>query len=105
MSPPNQRQQRRGGLELVEESVHLLRTSPPAALAAYYLGAVPFVLGLLFFWADMSRSPFASQHLAEGALGLAGLFLWMKSCQVVFAAKLRAYIAGEPPERLSVGHC
>ena len=49
----------RGPFDLLEEATHLLRTAPAATLAVYYLGAVPFVLGLLYFWADMSRSPFA----------------------------------------------
>jgi hypothetical protein len=83
--------------ELLEEAIHLLRASPPATLAAYYLGAVPFVLGLLYFWADMSRSAFASQRLAEGALAVAALFVWMKFWQAIFARNLRALMLGEAP--------
>lgn len=87
----------RPATELIEEASHLLRAGPISALACYYLGSAPFVLGLLFFWADMSRNPFAPQRLAGAALGLAALFVWMKFWQVVFARKLRAYVAGEPP--------
>ena len=90
------RQQGRGVFELIEEAVHLLRTAPAATLAVYYTGAIPFVLGLLFFWTDMSRSPFAGQHLAEASLGLGALFLWMKFWQAVFARHVRAQIAAEP---------
>ena len=81
--------------EMIEEASHLLRAGPVSALAYYYVGSVPFVLGLLYFWADMSRNPFAPQRLAGAALGLALLFVWMKFWQVVFARKLRAFIAGE----------
>ena len=56
----------RPALELIEEAVHLLRRAPGPVLAIYYFGSLPFVLALLYFWADMSRSPLAYQHLAGG---------------------------------------
>jgi hypothetical protein len=91
------RQQGRGTFDLIEEATQLLRTAPASVLAVYYLGAIPFTLGLLFFWADMSRSAFASQHLADASLAMTLLFLWMKFWQVIFARRLRAQVAGEPP--------
>src|SRR5882724_476416 len=94
------RQHGRGAFDFIEEATHLLRTAPAATLAVYYAGTVPFILGLLYFWADMSRSPFASQHLAEAALGVGALFLWMKFWQAIFARRVRAQIAAEPPPRL-----
>lgn len=88
----------KGALELIEEAIHLLRLAPGATLACYYTGTLPFVLAALFFWADMSRSPFAAQHLSGAALGLALLFIWMKFWQTVFASRLRAQISStEPP--------
>jgi hypothetical protein len=94
---PGRRQQGKGALELIEEATHLVRTAPAAALAAYYLGAIPFVLGLLFYWADMSRSPFARQHLADASLAMGVLFLWMKFWQVIFARRLRFQLSGQAP--------
>jgi len=96
------RRQGLGAIELIEQAIHQLRAAPPATLACYYLGALPFVLGLLFFWADMSRSAFAEQHLTGAALGLAALFFWMKFWQAVFARHLRAAFAGEPPPPLGL---
>ncbi len=90
-----------GPLDLVEEAVHLLRRAPAATLAAYYLGSLPFVLGLLFFWADMSRGSFAGNRLAQGALGLTLLFVWMKAWQAVFARRLLARLCGEAETRVS----
>ena len=90
------RQQEKGAIELIEEATHLLRTAPAAVWAGYYLGTLPFVLGLLYFWADTSRNPFANQHLTAAALGMALLFLWMKFWQAVFARKLRALISCAP---------
>jgi hypothetical protein len=91
-----------GALETIETAVHLLRVAPTGTLATYYAGALPFVLGLLYFWADMSRNPFAPQHAVAAALGLAGLFLWMKFWQAVFALKLRAQLSGETAAPLTL---
>ncbi len=90
------------GLELIEEASQFLRSASGATLATYYAGAVPFVLGFLYFWADMSRSPFASRHAAEAALAVTGLFLWMKLCQALFAQRILAQIAGRPFQSWSV---
>jgi len=90
-----------GALETIEIAVHLLRAAPVATLATYYAGALPFILGLLFFWADMSRSPFAPQHAVAASLGLAGLFVWLKFSQALFAHKLRTQLSGEIPRQLT----
>src|SRR5207253_1825772 len=102
MTRAERRQVDKGAVELIEEAVHLLRRAPAASLALYYAGTLPFVLGLLYFWADMSRSPFAGQHLAEASLGVAGLFIWMKFCQAIFARRLRASMTGEPTPLLGL---
>ena len=98
---PKRRQQGLGAFDLIEEATHLLRTAPAATLAAYYLGAIPFVLGLLFFWADMSRNPFASGHLADASLGMVLLFFWMKFWQSIFARLIRAQRAAQPAPALT----
>src|SRR5882762_1807857 len=94
MKRPRGKSSQKGATELIEEAVHLLRQTPFSTLAAYHIGALPFVIGLLYFWAEMSRSPFAYQHLAAESLGLAALFLWMKIWQVRFARSLWAQISG-----------
>jgi hypothetical protein len=86
----------KGGLGLVEEAAHLFRAASPRTLATYYVGTVPFLLGFLYFLVDMSRSPFAGQHVVEASLGLAALFFWMKLCQASFAARIRAQLALKP---------
>lgn len=89
------RARERGALDLIEESVHLLRSSPASGAAWYALGTLPFLSALLYFWADMSRGAFAEEHVTEAALGLAVLFAWMKLGHSIFAAKLRAAITGD----------
>jgi hypothetical protein len=98
MKPGSSRKQGRSCLELIEEAVHLVRTAPASALAAYYVGTLPFVLGFFYFWIDMSRSPFAGRRLPGAALGMALLFLWMKCWQSIFTARLRASLSGLPEE-------
>lgn len=89
-TPPRPRSQNeKGAVELLEEALHLLRARP-ATLLPYCIGSFPFVLGLLYFWTDMSQSPFAAQHCLEASFGLAFLFLWMKCWQTVFVQQTQA---------------
>src|SRR5206468_6124724 len=53
-------------------------------------------------WADMSRSPFAAQHLAGASLGVAALFLWMKFWQACFVHGIRSVISGLPAPAFTV---
>lgn len=81
-------------LDLLEESVHLLRVTPAMDYLVWAAGMGPFMLGLLYFWADMSRAAYAITRLLPAALGLAVLFLWLKICQSVFAARQLARLTG-----------
>ena len=83
-----------GAIEVIEEACHLLRMAPAHILAIYYVGTLPFVIGLLYFWTDMVRSATAYAHCAEAALGLVALYVWMKSWQAVFADQLRTHLIG-----------
>src|SRR5204862_2269274 len=83
-------------LELIEGAVHALRFAPASTIAAYYTGTIPFIVGFLFFWADMSRSPFANRHIVEAALAISVLFLWMKLCQAYLTQCMRAQVASKP---------
>ncbi len=83
-------------LELVEEAVHALRGAPTATLAIYYAGTVPFVLGLLFFWAHTTWFQPSGDQVAWGALGLVVLFAAMKVAQAEFCARLLAARLGAP---------
>jgi len=92
----------KSALRIIEESVHLLRTASVLLLSVYYLGSVPFVLGLLYFWADMSRSANANEYSAAAALGLAILFIWMKVWQTIFVLRVHARTSGDLPYRWSL---
>jgi hypothetical protein len=74
-------------LELIEDTVDLLRSDPLHFLLPYYMGSLPFYLAVLFFVTDM-RSAFAEQHLVPAALGLAALFILMKLFQSMFALRV-----------------
>ena len=90
---------RLSALSLLDEAAHRLRAAPAATLGVYHAATLPFVLALLYFWADMSRSADAAERGTVLALGLALLFIAMKTGQAVFAARLRAQFTGRPAER------
>lgn len=77
-------------LDLLEQGMHLLRRTPAADYLIWLAGAVPFTVALLFFWAEMSRAAHAESRLFLSAWSLAGLFVWLKTCQAVFASRLLA---------------
>ena len=78
----------RGAIDILEQAVSLLRGAPLDAYALYMAGAVPFVLGLLYFLADMTRNPFAMERLPGESLALALLYIWKNAFQSAFIAKL-----------------
>jgi hypothetical protein len=90
-------------VDLCEEAVHLLRRAPLGLLATYYLGSVPFILALLFFWADMSSSATAREHTVPAALGMTAAYIWMLTWQAIFARSLRRELAGGASTTVSVG--
>jgi hypothetical protein len=82
----------RGSLDLLEEAVHILRRTPPRILFQYFVGTAPFLLALLYFWADMSRGAFSYRYVAEASLGLTALYIWMKAWQSVFCISIHARV-------------
>jgi hypothetical protein len=97
--PP--KRHRLSAIFLLEEAVQVLRQAPLFLLFSYYVGTLPFILGLLYFWADMSRSADAHRYHAAAALGIALLYIWMKCWQAVFAAQLNTIISEKPRPRWS----
>lgn len=83
----------KGAIEVIEEAIHLLRLSPIHLLITYYTGTLPFILGLLYFWADMSRNAYAAKHCASASFALALSFLWMKCWHSVFCLHVRAQVS------------
>jgi hypothetical protein len=94
--------QENGGVEIADEAMNLLRNAPLDVTAAYYIGSVPFALGFLYFWSDMSRGAFAAQRCVVASLGMAVLFLWMKCWQAYFARGMLAAVRQEEDSRWSM---
>ena len=101
--PPSAPDPRLSALSLLDEAAHRLRAAPAGTLGIYYASTLPFVLALLYFWADMSRSADAAERGTALALGLALLFVAMKTGQTVFASRLRAQFAGRAAGRWTPG--
>jgi hypothetical protein len=91
----------RGSLDLLEEAVHLLRQAPLSVLIRYFIGTFPFLLGFLYFWADMSRGPFAHRYVPEAAFGVSLLYIWMKCWQSAFCTSVHSHLMGRPAEKYS----
>ncbi|MCI0611492.1 hypothetical protein L0244_00740 [bacterium] len=91
-----------GGIDLLEEAFFVLRNITPQLLISYLIGTIPFILGLLYFWTDMSRSPFAAAHIGQSALGMSFLYIWMKSWHSIFANRLLSGLTGEYRQPFSV---
>ena len=94
---------RLSALSLLDEAAHRLRAAPAGTLGIYYGTTLPFVLATLYFWADMSRSADAAAREVGLSLGLALLFVLMKTGQVVFVARVRAGVAGQGAPRWTAG--
>ena len=92
--PPRTREKAVSAVEVIEQATALLRSSPLETIALYYIGTLPFVVALIWFWADMSRSPDAAGRLAGSALLLSLLFVWMKVFHARFTMHLLAALGG-----------
>src|SRR5262245_36883472 len=91
-----------GGIDLLEEAFFVLRNIRSSLLISYLIGTIPFILGLLYFWTDMSRSPFAAARVGQSAVGMSFLYIWMKSWHSVFANRLLSDLTGESPKPFSI---
>jgi hypothetical protein len=86
-------------LDVIDEAFALLRRCPLPVGALYYIGAIPFVLTFLYFWADMSRGAFAQDHLIQSSLIVAASFIWCKFWQALFGAHLLGVASHRPLPR------
>jgi len=87
---------RAGALDLLEDAVHTLRAAPLATIASHWIGSVPFALGLLVFWNDMTQPRTSDATCALEALALALLLVWMNCWRAVFAGRLDRQLGGRP---------
>ena len=102
MARPREKRIEPSAFDIIEEAFQLLRLNPVRRLAPYYMGTLPFILALLYFWADMSKSAFAPQRLPGGSLLLAGTFLWMKVWHVVYMRRLWAEVSAQELPRWTI---
>lgn len=92
----------KSALDIAGEALHIVRAAPLHVVMSYYIGSAPLVLGLLYFWAEMSVGAFAASRCLAASLALAVLFIWMKCWQTVYTAGIRAQITGKPAPEWTV---
>ena len=78
----------KGGLDLIEEATHLLRTAPAATLATYYLGAIPFIVGT-------AVSGLANARSRQSLLNIGGIFVGFAVCMMALTLTWRAAMPHE----------
>ena len=88
-----------GAVPLLEEAVQLLRQAPFGTLVCHAAGSVPFGIGLLVFWSNLTTQRLGDTSCALQALGVALLLAWMNCWRAVFAGRLRRQLSGaaNPP--------
>jgi hypothetical protein len=92
----------KSAVDILEEAMHLLRANP-LLLAPYYFGSLPFILGLLYFWADMSTGADAWRRCSEASWILTLLFIWMKTWQSFYAHRLLEGVREESSSAWGLG--
>lgn len=102
MSRPKKPQQGSPALDTLEDAVQLVRGTPAATWLLYYGSTLPFVLGFLFFWSEMSRGAFALDHLAQGSCLLAVAFVLLKTGQAIALEGMQCRLTNHPPEPLTL---
>lgn len=83
---------------MIEQAFYLTKMLPAGTFFSYYLGTMPFIIGILYFFNDMSKNAFAHEYCLSASLGLAFLFAWMRTWQAIFSIKTYEFI-GQYPER------
>ncbi len=82
-----------GAVQVLEEAFCLLRSVDLKLYWYFYSGTVPFVIGLLYFTADMSRSGLAREDAAFVAGIMVFLYVWMRVCQARFCDGLWNFLS------------
>ena len=88
------RTKKNSGFQLVEDIFNTAKCLPMGTWVLYYAFTFPFVLGLLYFWSDMSNHAFANTRLPAGATFLTFLFLMAKTGHALFSRQVTMQISG-----------
>ena len=83
-------------IEVIEEAIHVLRGAGVRAVVLAGTGAIPFALGMLLFWRDMTHFSRNAELCARDSFLLVVLLLWMNVWRGVFASTLHAQLTGAP---------
>ncbi|MEM1442399.1 MAG: hypothetical protein AAGF67_08655 [Verrucomicrobiota bacterium] len=78
----------KSSLQILEEVFHLLRTVDLKYYWIFFLGVVPFVVALLYFMADMSRSSLASESMLPASILMVVFYFWLRITQAEFCRGL-----------------
>ncbi|MBU2430749.1 MAG: Dyp-type peroxidase, partial [Proteobacteria bacterium] len=103
VTPKNRALSNIHALDIIEQAFYLLKKMPAQILFLYYLGTMPFIVGILYFFNDMSKNAFAGQYCLSASLGLVFLFVWCKFWQAAFCTRTYWFIGEYPKRAWSLG--
>lgn len=83
-----------GAVALLDEAVRLLRQAPLGTLVCHAAGSVPFGIGVLVFWNNLTSQRLSDRSCALQSLALALLLAWMNCWRAIFAGRLRRQLSG-----------
>lgn len=92
-----------GAIQVLEEAFCLLREIDLKLYWHFYFGTIPFVIGMLYFTADMSRSGLAREDAAFVAGIMVLLYVWMRMCQARFCEGLWNKLSPQSEDTVRTG--
>jgi hypothetical protein len=82
-------------VQLLEQGFESVRRRPMVTLAAYQIGTMPFLAGLLMFGFEMTNGVFAAENLLPSSFLIVLLWVWMIFWQAVYCNDLRSALSNE----------
>jgi len=95
-SDSNNKQNSESAIDILEESLQLLRINFLELLPGYLIGTLPFALALIYFFNDMSKLSGDKFYLTKSVLFLTILFFWKNYFQAVYCRKIMNKLCKTP---------
>ncbi len=89
-------------IDIIEESIHILRMNAFRLLPVYFLGSFPFAVALLFFINDMSLAKPLEHEIVNAVIIVTALFAWKNLMQSIFCLRVMNVLNFREDQKLGV---